>query len=469
MKTTNILRSPLAFLAIAVGLQLASGRAADATRPFQTDDRWSIVGDSITHNGTWHTLVKAFYFTRYPSLNLQAFNAGVAGDKTSGALRRYEWDIKSVNPTIATVMLGMNDVDRELYNKTPDPAVEKQRADSITKYETNMTRLVDQLQADGVRVLLITPSIFDETAELSTAKQTGTNGALAKCADFLRSLAQQRNLEIVDFHGPMSHLNLERQKLDPKFTLVGNDRVHPGPGGHLVMAYLFIKTFQPSPVISMTAINASAPSVTQAVNVKVDDIRKTDNGISFSSLEGALPFPIDPEATEALEWLPAIRDLNKQTLQVLNLKPGNYDLSIDGTVIKTYSESELAKGVNLAWEPNTPQNIQTQRVLSLIKQYRTLENQRLRSVAQTEHILLKDLPRPIDLSAAAPIIENRIRDLKSGNAPRAEYYTQLFQRYLKIKPLVQDTQARLAEISKEISAAAQPVKHQFTLSKSHSP
>lgn len=469
MKIPNILRTALACLAIAMGLQLASGRAEDATRPFRTDDRWSIVGDSITHNGTWHTLVKAFYLTRYPALNLQAFNAGIAGDKTSGTLRRYEWDIKGANPTIATVMLGMNDVDRELYNKAPDPAVEKQRADSIAKYEANMTRLVDQLQADGVRVILITPSIFDETAELSTAKQTGTNGALGKCADFLRSLARKRNLKIVDFHGPMSQLNLERQKLEPKFTLIGNDRVHPGPGGHLVMAYLFIKTFQPSPVVSLTAINASTPSVSETVNVKVDDIRKTDKGLSFSSLEGALPFPMDPEASEALEWLPAIRDLNQQTLQVINLEPGNYDLSIDGTLIKTYSEGELAKGVNLAWEPNTPQNIQAQHVLSLIKQYRTLENQRLRSVAQTEHILLKDLPRPIDLSAAAPIIENRIQELKSGNAPRAEYYTQLFQRYLKIKPLVQDTQTRLAEISKEISAAAQPVRHQFSLSKSHSP
>lgn len=467
MRLPRLLSLSVACIVVGLAFQSSFVQAEVGTPPFRADDRWSIVGDSITHNGTWHTLVRAFYITRYPGLSFQAFNAGIAGDKTSGALRRYDWDIKAENPTVATIMLGMNDVDRELYDKEPSPAVEAQRAEALAKYEGNMTRLVDQMRADGIRVILITPSIFDETAELPTARQAGTNVALGKCAEFLRSLSQKPGVELVDFYGPMNQLNRERQKVDPTFTLIGNDRVHPQSPGHLVMAYLFIKSYHP-PVVSTTSIDAKSLSVLDAVNVTVRDLQRTAEGLSFSSLEGSLPFPIDPEAAIALEWMPAIRDLNRETLQVRNLDPGNYELAIDGTVIRSFSHDELAQGINLAEEVKTPQNIQARSVLELLKQYRTLENQKLRSIAQTEQILLKDLPRPIDLAAAAPIIEKRLQDLKVGNAPRAAYYTNLFERYMKIKPKVSETRDQLADLSKRINATSRPVEHRFTLAKSPS-
>ena len=43
------------------------------------------------------------------------FNCGVSGDVTSGVLNRMEEDILINNPSHAVIMLGMNDVYRNLY------------------------------------------------------------------------------------------------------------------------------------------------------------------------------------------------------------------------------------------------------------------------------------------------------------------------------------------------------------------
>jgi len=40
----------------------------------------------------------------------------------------------------------------------------------------------------------------------------------------------------------MTALNREQQKNNPTWTIVGGDRVHPGAPGHLMMAWLFLKS-----------------------------------------------------------------------------------------------------------------------------------------------------------------------------------------------------------------------------------
>ena len=53
--------------------------------------------------------------------------------------------------------------------------------------------------------------------------------------------ASQRQLEQIDFNTPMDALNQKQQMVDPAFSIIGNDRVHPGAAGHMVMTYLFLK------------------------------------------------------------------------------------------------------------------------------------------------------------------------------------------------------------------------------------
>ena len=81
---------------------------------FQSGARWCALGDSITQEGWYHHFVELFYRTRFPARPLQVVNCGIAGDNAAGALKRLRRDCLDANPTVVSVMLGMNDVGWEL-------------------------------------------------------------------------------------------------------------------------------------------------------------------------------------------------------------------------------------------------------------------------------------------------------------------------------------------------------------------
>ena len=77
-------------------------------------DRLTFYGDSITAQRFYTRDIQDFVATRYPALQVTYLNAGVPGDKVTGgyagdAAERVERDVKPWDPTVITVMLGMND------------------------------------------------------------------------------------------------------------------------------------------------------------------------------------------------------------------------------------------------------------------------------------------------------------------------------------------------------------------------
>lgn len=218
--------------------------AQTAPKPFADGDTVCFLGDSITHGGSYHRFIELFYVSRQPEKKINIINCGIGGDRADGALKRLDWDVLVHQPTVIAIMLGMNDIGHGSYDSpTPTPEMLAAREQSITAYRKNMTALVEAIQKRSkASIILIKPSPYDETAEIpGKPARKGANGALAKCADICGELAQKYNAAVVDFHGPMTKLMTEGQKLDPGFALVGRDRVHPGPPGHLVMASLFLR------------------------------------------------------------------------------------------------------------------------------------------------------------------------------------------------------------------------------------
>lgn len=83
--------------------------AASAGLGLKDGDRIIWIGDSITHQCQYTQYVEDFFYTRYPKMRLHFRNAGVSGDVAADALNRFDDDIASFKPTVATVLLGMND------------------------------------------------------------------------------------------------------------------------------------------------------------------------------------------------------------------------------------------------------------------------------------------------------------------------------------------------------------------------
>jgi lysophospholipase L1-like esterase len=242
-------------LAFAALLGVNAVCAADVSKapPFLAGETVCFLGDSITKGGAYQKLVELFYAARFPERAITFRNCGVGGDRASAmvgaATFRLEIDVFSHRPSVVTVMLGMNDVERKLYDpRLPGGAdLEVKRKAALETYLLSMRSLVKRIQSAGARVVLMSPSVYEETASMDTPPVLrGVDGALGKCSEMLRGLARELDVPFVDVHGEMNAVNLQEQARNPAFSITGagqswNDRVHPGPTGHYLIARALLR------------------------------------------------------------------------------------------------------------------------------------------------------------------------------------------------------------------------------------
>ena len=377
------------FLALSLSLRLSADEAAT---PFKDGDRWCVLGDSITHGGLYHKEVELFYLTRFPEKSLEVINCGIAGDTARGALKRLGWDCLDHKPSVVSVMLGMNDVGRSLYDTTNAPGAEldAKRAVAVETYRTNMAELTSRITNSGARLILITPSIFDDTGELRATNKPGCAAALTRCAHEVESLAVQRKGSVVDFNGPMTEITAAIQKTNASATIIGGDRVHPGPVGHFIMAYEVLKAQKTHGEVSLISVDAVTGKSAGCEGCEVTEVKAAPNELSFSCLEKALPYPVTDAIRPALQLVPFMNEFNREILKVTGLKPGSYGLSIDELPVRAYTAEELAGGVNLTSE-QTPQVKQALGVQEILKKKWDAAG-KLRNIAAFEYRVWPDAP-----------------------------------------------------------------------------
>ena len=456
-------------LVLVLVLTAETARAAESSVPqFQKGDRVCFIGDSISHDGAYPSYVYLFYATRFPDRRWEISNAGLGGDTAGGAVKRFDWDIAANKPTVATILLGMNDVNRGLYGVDKRGAeIEKQRQSALDEYTANMRKLAGLLEQADCRIVFLTPSSFDQTAgKMQLGDCRGVNDGLAKCAEILRGLAGEFNGSCVDFHGPMTDINVRQQAKDPAFSLNRGDRVHPEFRGHLVMAYLLLKAQGMPSLVARIAVDAkAAAAAADAENCAFRDVRTPNGGVSFTCLEKALPFPVSWRAVQALGVVPFQKELNQEVLAVANLAPGRYDVLIDNAVVATATAEELAQGINLADNPKTPMYKQALEVEKHEGLRSLMVMGPLRAIAGWQ----ANPPQgadPKDYDSMKKAIEERVDWALKHDKPHYQYVKGQADGYILNKPKEAQVRADIAKEVDEIWKVNQPVPHTFVIRKS---
>ncbi|MFC2098616.1 SGNH/GDSL hydrolase family protein [Bacteroidota bacterium] len=428
---------------------------------FKDGDIVCFIGNSITHGGAYHAFLQIFCATRFPDAEVEYYNCGIAGDVANGMIRRLDEDVLTHQPDYAFIMTGMNDVQRGLYSRAEaDQETLDQRQKALENYYVKTEEMVKMLMENNVRIILMTPSIYDQTAKIKQFNDYGTNDALALCAEHIRNMAKKYDTPLVDLHAAMSAINLKGQIDDSSFTIVGLDRIHPGTSGHFVMAYQILNSIMPSQYVSKMALNARKKEVEESLNCT---IKIESHGVlEFMVLENSLPFPVNKRMEEALDLVPFQEDLNKEMLIIADLAEGNYNLLIDEKEVGIFSSQELKTGINLSNNPLTPQYKQAEMVSNLCLEYHKVQDD-LRSIAFIDYRMLQNYDGPETVAGKRTYLDAELEKQKGKSWHR--WNAQQCDRYFETLPKEEFLWEELARIRGEIYSSNKPVGHSYKLKK----
>lgn len=455
----------MAALAASCSMVRAQAPSPAQAPAFQKGDRVCFLGDSIFHGGKIHSDLLLFYATRFPDAPMMFFNAGVAGDMTNEATRRLAWDVRPDSPTVTVIMFGMNDVGRWLFGQdNPSAAVLDQRKSMMAAHVKSMDQIVGELKQMGSRVIICTPTPFDQTVINGTANAQGVDDALGLVAENAKRLAMAGKYGLVDFHGQMNRVLHEQQAKAPSFTMMDPSRVHPEAAGHLVMTYIFLKAQGVSPTVSRVVVDARAGRLASAENCRVSEVAKRGGGLSFKCEAKSLPYPIEDNEKAVLGWVPLMDEFNREMLQVQNLEAEDYEVLIDGQSVGVWPAGELGKGVNLAGNVKTPQYKQAAAVMELNEKRRNRESETLRIFAALEHDVLRPKRADTtDMTAVRAAMEKAIEEEGRTQSWRHQYFINLSKVYYAQKPRQKEIETELADMTARMFEMARPQAHQYAI------
>jgi len=220
----------------------------EAARMVRAASRIVVLGDSITYAGEWVEFLEAGLRQVQSDHRPEILNLGLPSETASGlseaghaggAFPRPDVNerlgrvLSRLKPDLILACYGMND---GIYFPLDESR--------FSKFRDGMRRLHEAAAHEGVRVLHLTPPVFDPQplkgrtlpSGLSAYPQPfeGYDSVLTAYSQWL--VGQRTNgWQVVDVHGPMRQFLDTRRSQDPMFTLSG-DGVHANRQGHWLMA-----------------------------------------------------------------------------------------------------------------------------------------------------------------------------------------------------------------------------------------
>ena len=332
-------------IAVLALLAMSAPRSYGQESALHDGDRVVFYGDSITAQRLYTRFMEDFVLTRYPQMHVTFWNAGIPGDTVYGGYTgdmptRLKRDVYPHQPTMITIMLGMNDGYYMAFNQK-----------YLDVYREGYRKLLDALHggAPAARVTLISPTPYDEVTHGS--EFTHYNDVVSRHAAFVKELAAAAHLGFSDFNQVETGLlNGGKQYESSLAALLIPDRIHPAEASHWVMAAVLAHSWGLSPVVSSVQLDAPLGKAGAAENTQVSDLKVIDGKLQWTQIDNALPLPLQLD-DGMIQFVLSISDLqamDQQLLRVNGLPAARYTLEIDGKKIASFAREQLAAGVNLA-------------------------------------------------------------------------------------------------------------------------
>ena len=211
-------------------LTYAAIRRNNGEKMIQPNDHIVFYGDSITDagrgrenctnanlgNGYVH-LCAAQLLSQFPEYNLRITNKGISGNRVYDLESRLEEDVLAIEPTIVSVLIGINDTWRQFDSGVLSP---------IEEFAASYRRVLEPLHQRDVRLVICEPFVLP-VPEDRRAWRPDVAARIAVCRD----LAEEFDAAYVPFDGMFAAASSRA-----KAAYWAGDGVHPSLAGHALMA-----------------------------------------------------------------------------------------------------------------------------------------------------------------------------------------------------------------------------------------
>jgi len=196
-----------------------------------------------------------------------------------------------------------------------------------------------------VRMILVSPIAYEDLGAL-TPQRDQRNRDLKSYTQAMKDVAHEANVPFVDLFEASS--SLMARNSGPKLT--GNG-IHLNAYGYWAVSHMFYDQLtaggtEPPKPSWLLKIDANAKSAS-ARGVDIADLIADKSGFSFSGTQTSAPRLRPPTDQSIPRRLQSVRD----TLIVENLDAGNYQLTVDGTVVAIASAEVWSNGVAIDSSP----------------------------------------------------------------------------------------------------------------------
>jgi hypothetical protein len=197
--------------------------------------------------------------------------------------------------------------------------------------------------------------------------------------------------------------------LGEDYDVCGKDGFHPGPNGHLIMAYAFLRGLGCDGNIGEITLDMSG----KATATRFHEITGGAEGrVDLKSTRYPFCFDGDPKSSSGTRsiapYLPFNEELNRLTLKVNNLSAAKARVTW-GEASKEFTREQLAAGINLAAEfERTPFDATFGKLLQSVAAKQSFETTMIKSMITNFRSFQKEAGKDAELAAAFRTVNERL-------------------------------------------------------------
>ena len=186
-------------------------------------------GDAAPFGTGYASLVREMVTALYPDRVIAFMNRGIGGNTTTDLKERWDDDVIRHQPDWLSILIGINDIHRYLFN--PDPGVQVSPELFREQYDWLLQRTLSETNA---RIVLLEPFYIS-----LSSKDTRRAQVLELLPEYIRvvhDMAEKYDTLLVPLHQVFQdHLvYYDAETFCP-------EPVHPNRGGHILMAFELLK------------------------------------------------------------------------------------------------------------------------------------------------------------------------------------------------------------------------------------